>query len=71
MEMLKVEFQSGTITHMLFTMNFLHFAFLLFVICTAVLIIVSLLTPAPEGEKADQISEITYKKSDKKDKLEQ
>ena len=67
-EMTKQEFQAGTITHMLFTMNFLHFAFLLFVICAAVLVIVSLLTPAPQGEKAKQISEITYKKSDKKDK---
>ena len=67
-EMTKQEFQAGTITHMLFTMNFLHFAFLLFVICAAVLVIVSLFTPAPQGEKAKQISKITYKKSDKKDK---
>jgi len=32
-------------------MNFLHFAIVLFVICTAVLVIVSLLTPAPPDAK--------------------
>jgi SSS family solute:Na+ symporter len=32
-------------------MNFLHYAILMFVICTAVLTIVSLLTPAPSPEK--------------------
>jgi len=66
--MLKVEFQEGTLFHMLFTMNFLHFALLLFIVCTAVLIIVSLLTPAPQGEKAELISKITYKKSESKNR---
>jgi SSS family solute:Na+ symporter len=32
-------------------MNFLHFAVLMFVVCVAVLVTVSLLTPAPEREK--------------------
>jgi solute:Na+ symporter, SSS family len=32
-------------------MNFLHYAILMFVICTAVLVIVSLVTPAPSPEK--------------------
>ena len=39
--------------------NFLHSAIFLFVICSIVLIIVSLLTEAPEAEK---INKITYKK---------
>ncbi len=37
--------------------NFLHFAILLFAICTAVLIVVSLLTPAPSPK---QIVDLTY-----------
>lgn len=39
------------------SINFLHFAVLLFVICSVVLIIVSLLTPAPAR---DQIRGLTY-----------
>lgn len=39
-------------------MNFLHFAALMFVVCVAVLIIVSFLTPAP---KTDKIAELTLK----------
>jgi len=36
--------------------NFLHFAIFLFVICSAVLVIVSLMTPAPPAEKTDGIT---------------
>ncbi len=36
--------------------NFLHFAFLLFVICSAVLIVVSLMTPAPDQDKISKVS---------------
>lgn len=39
-------------------MNFLHFAALMFVVCVAVLIVVSFLTPAP---KTDRIAELTLK----------
>lgn len=39
-------------------MNFLHFAALMFVVCVAVLIIVSFLTPAP---KTDRIAELTLR----------
>ena len=35
----------------LLDMNFLHYAILMFVICSAVLVIVSLLTPAPDRRK--------------------
>lgn len=41
--------------------NFLHFAFFLFVVCTAVLIGVSLLTPPPSDE---QIAGLTYATAD-------
>ncbi len=36
--------------------NFLHFAIFLFVICSAVLVIVSLMTPAPSAEQTDGIT---------------
>ncbi|MFT7150209.1 MAG: SSS family solute:Na+ symporter, partial [Nonlabens sp.] len=36
--------------------NFLHFAIFLFVICSAVLVVVSLMTPAPPAEKTDGIT---------------
>lgn len=35
----------------LLDMNFLHYAILMFVVCSAVLVVVSLLTPAPERRK--------------------
>ncbi len=38
------------------TFNFLHFAVFLFVICSAVLVVVSLLTPAPSPEQTDGIT---------------
>ncbi|MFM8846302.1 MAG: sodium:solute symporter family transporter, partial [Gammaproteobacteria bacterium] len=37
-------------------MNFLHFAIFLFVICAAVLILVSLATPAPDAAKIDSLT---------------
>ena len=35
----------------LLDMNFLHYAILMFVICSGVLVVVSLLTPAPDRRK--------------------
>ena len=43
-------FQSGAVRWLL-DMNFLHYAILMFVICSAVLVAVSLLTPAPDRGK--------------------
>ncbi|HKQ15180.1 MAG TPA: sodium:solute symporter [Steroidobacteraceae bacterium] len=43
-------FQGGAVRWLL-DMNFLHYAILMFVICSAVLIVVSLLTPAPDRAK--------------------
>ena len=43
------------IWHSLATMNFLNFAFFLFVICSAVLIAVSLMTKAPDAKKIEKV----------------
>ena len=43
--------EPGTLWHWIATINFLHYAVLLFVICTAVLFVVSLMTPPPPAEK--------------------
>jgi SSS family solute:Na+ symporter len=43
-------FQGGAVRWLL-DMNFLHYAILMFVICSVVLIVVSLLTPAPDRAK--------------------
>src|SRR4029077_11388863 len=39
--------EAGTLWHWIATINFLHFAVLLFVICTVVLFVVSMTTPPP------------------------
>lgn len=57
---LVAELNKGRLEGALFTfadINFLHFAALLFVICTAILIVVSLATPPPARE---QIEGLTY-----------
>lgn len=41
--------------HSIATMNFLNFAFFLFVICSAVLIAVSLMTQAPDAKKIEKV----------------
>ena len=47
----KSEHFQGAAVRWLLDMNFLHYAILMFVICSAVLIVVSLLTPAPDRRK--------------------
>lgn len=59
----KSSLQEGSLIFQFADMNFLHFAILLFVICSVVLIIVSLLTPPPTAE---QVEHVTY--GDKFDK---
>src|SRR5438874_335991 len=49
----------GTPWHWIATINFLHYAVLLFVICTFVLFIVSMATPPPPAEKTEGL---TYRK---------
>ncbi|HEY7192798.1 MAG TPA: sodium:solute symporter [Gemmatimonadales bacterium] len=51
----------GTLFHWIATINFLHYAVLLFVICTFVLFIVSMATPPPGPEKTRGL---TYGKPD-------
>lgn len=51
---LVAELNKGRLDGLLFTfadINFLHFAIVLFVVCTLVLVVVSLLTPPPPAEK--------------------
>src|SRR5437867_8155165 len=48
--------ESGTIWHWIATINFLHYAVLLFVICTAVLFVVSMMTPPPGADKTDGLT---------------
>jgi SSS family solute:Na+ symporter len=47
----KSEHFNGEAVRWLLDMNFLHYAILMFVICSAVLVAVSLLTPAPDRAK--------------------
>jgi len=51
----------GTLFHWIATINFLHYAVLLFVICTFVLFVVSMATPPPGPEKTQGL---TYGKPD-------
>src|SRR5437867_4457385 len=51
----------GTLWHWIATINFLHYAVLLFVICTFVLFIVSVMTPPPPRDKTEGL---TYGKPD-------
>src|SRR6266566_4873715 len=51
--------EAGTLWHWIATINFLHYAVLLFVICTFVLFIVSMATPPPPPEKTEGL---TYRK---------
>ncbi|TMG01157.1 MAG: hypothetical protein E6I06_16015 [Chloroflexi bacterium] len=53
--------EPGTLWHWIATINFLHFAVLLFVICSVVLFVVSLMTPPPSPEKTEGLT-YTYGK---------
>ena len=56
---LVAEINKSSLDGMLFAyadVNFLHFAIILFVICSIVLIVVSLLTPAPPTEKVRELT---------------
>lgn len=57
LELVKNSLPDGSLLHTLATINFLHFAILLFIVCTVVLIVVSLLTPKPSEA---QIEHVTY-----------
>ncbi len=56
---LVAEINKPRLDGLLFTyadINFLHFAIVLFVICTLVLVVVSLMTPAPSAEKVEGLT---------------
>ena len=55
--------EPGSIVASFVEVNFLHFAIFLFVICSAVMVLVSLTAPPPDAER---IKNITYSKSGKK-----
>src|SRR2546422_85242 len=48
--------EPGTLWHWIATINFLHYAVLLFVICTFVLFNVSMMTPPPPQEKTEGLT---------------
>ena len=48
--------EPGTLWHWIATINFLHYAVLLFVICTVVLFVVSLMTPPPGADKTEGLT---------------
>ncbi len=54
-----VSFSEGSFMHTMVTMNFLHYAIVLFVISSLVMILVSLTSPAPS---AAQLEHVTYKR---------
>jgi len=57
----KTGLAAGSVWEWIAEFNFLHFAVLLFVICTAVLFVVSMATPAPS---VDKTAGLTYGKPD-------
>jgi SSS family solute:Na+ symporter len=57
LELNKTSLTEGTLLYDFATINFLHIAIFLFVICSTILIVVSLMTPAPD---LAQIKDITY-----------
>src|SRR5437867_9737281 len=57
LELEKARLASGTIWFWFASVNFLHFAVLLFVLCTAILVFVSFATPPPAAER---VADLTY-----------
>ena len=57
LELEKAHLAGGTVWFWFASVNFLHFAVLLFVLCTAILVVVSLATPPPAAER---VADLTY-----------
>ncbi len=57
LELGKAHLPAGSVWAWIAGINFLHFAALLFALCTAILVIVSLLTPPPAAER---VADLTY-----------
>ncbi|MBA3341559.1 MAG: sodium transporter, partial [Gemmatimonadaceae bacterium] len=56
LELSKASLPAGTLWSWIAGMNFLHFAALLFVVCSAILIVVSFLTPPPAPERVADLT---------------
>jgi len=56
LELAKARLPSGTIWSWIAGINFLHFAALLFALCSAILIIVSIVTPPPASERVADLT---------------
>jgi SSS family solute:Na+ symporter len=56
LELSKASLPSGTVWSWIAGINFLHFAALLFLLCSAILVGVSLLTPAPAPERVADLT---------------
>ncbi len=56
LELAKGRLETGTITYWIASMNFLHFAALLFLLCSTILVVVSLVTPPPAPERVQDLT---------------
>ncbi len=56
LELNKPALTEGGLLHQYADMNFMHFALFLFVLCAAVLVVVSLATPAPSRQQTDELT---------------
>jgi SSS family solute:Na+ symporter len=56
LELGKAKLTAGTFWYWLASINFLHFAALLFLLCSAILIGVSIMTPPPPVERVDDLT---------------
>ncbi|MDQ3243894.1 MAG: hypothetical protein M3Q09_09220, partial [Gemmatimonadota bacterium] len=56
LELSKGSLPSGTLWSWIAEMNFLHFAALLFLLCSAILVVVSLMTPPPAPERVADLT---------------
>ena len=68
---LAAEIAKGRLDGVLFAyadINFLHFAVLLFAVCTTVLVVVSLLTPPPSAAKLEGLTIATLSRAEKKER---
>jgi SSS family solute:Na+ symporter len=64
LELGKSKLTPGSFWHWLASINFLHFAALLFLLCSAILIVVSIMTPPPAPERVADLTLQTVAPSD-------
>jgi SSS family solute:Na+ symporter len=64
LELGKAKLTPGSMTYWFASINFLHFAALLFLLCSAILIVVSFMTPPPAAERVADLTLQTVAPSD-------